>query len=214
MTHTPDNLHRPRQGRPKSSTWMLLVIVALLAALAAAAGTMALWGQKPQWPEAQFVTTGNLEITSTADPIWRETSPDVTTAPREIDPDEFLIRAGDSVTVDYPFETTLVGDNMQGRLHVDWATDTRIPDTVFGHYSIHDEHGNEVTSAPALLGTDTIVDLAPPQEGGETASYTVRVHLDFAGLDDRFGADSVDQLDDLGDFAVELHQVRPGDETP
>lgn len=214
MIHTPDNLHRPRQSRPKSGTWVLLVIAALLAAFAAAAGTMALWNQEPAWPEAQFVKTGDLEIASTGEPIWHETSPDVTTAPRQIDPDEFLIRAGDSVTVDFPFETTLIGDNMQGKLSVDWATDTRIPDSVFGHYSIHDEYGTELISSPIVLGSDTVFNMTPPDDGSQTASYTVRVHLDFAGLDDRFGADSVDQLNDLGDFAVELHQVRPGDETP
>ena len=214
MRHAQDNLHRPRRAQPTSRTWLLLVIVALLAALAAAAGTLAFWGQQPAWPQAQFVSSGNLKISSSGEPVWRETSPDVTTEPREIDPDEFLIRAGDSVAVDFPFETTLVGDNMQGKLNVDWAADTGIPDTVFGHYSILDEHHKELTSSPTLLGADTVFDMTPPDDGSDTASYTVRVHLDFAGLDDRFGADSVDQLDDLGDFAIELQQVRPGDETP
>ena len=213
MSHSGNNLHRPRRRRLTSRPWVILASVALVAGVIAAAGTFAMWNQAPAWPQAQFVAAGNLTVSPAGDPVWRETSPDVTTAPRVIDPEEFLIRAGDSVAVDSPFETTLAGENMRGKLRVDWDADTRIPDAVFGRYTVFDDHGTELIDATTILGGETTFDLAPPEDGSDTARYTLRVHLDFADLDDRFGADSVDQLADLGDFMIELNQARPGDET-
>lgn len=212
MTHPKETSHQPRRRRADSTSWMLWATLAVVAALGAAAGTMALWNETSAWPEAHFVTSGDLSVTATGDPVWHETSSDVTSEPRVIDPEAFLIRAGDSVSADFPFETTLTGDNMAAELSVDWDTDTRIPDSVSGRYSIFDEQGTELTSSATVLGDETVLDLTPPAGADQTAAYTVQVHLDFAGLDDRFGADSVDQLDDLGDLTIELHQVRPGDE--
>src|SRR5690625_5588738 len=164
--------------------------------------------------DALPISSGNLKVNATDEPVWRETSADVSTAPRIVDPDEFLIRAGDSVAVDFPFETELAGKNMQAKLSVDWVSDTRIPDSVFGRYTILHEHGEELSGAAIGLGGGTLVELTAPQEGKAITSYTVQVQLDFAGLDERFGADSVDQLGDLGDLSIELHQARPGEETP
>src|SRR5690625_2335466 len=213
MRHAADNTFRPRRRR-SSTTWIVFITIAAVAAVAAGLGTFALWNQQPAWPQAQFVTSGNLKVNATDEPVWRETSADVSTAPRIVDPDEFLIRAGDSVAVDFPFETELAGKNMQAKLSVDWVSDTRIPDSVFGRYTILDEHGEELSGAAIGLGEETLVELTAPQEGKAITSYTVQVQLDFAGLDERFGADSVDQLGDLGDLSIELHQARPGEETP
>jgi len=215
MSDSMDNLHRPRprRGGLRSRPWLILLLVALIAGIVAAAGTFAVWNQTSAWPQAQFMSSGNLTIEANGDPVWRETSPDVTTAPRLIDPEEFMIRSGDSIAVDFPFKTTLAGENMRGRLRVDWDADTRIPEAVFARYSVLDERGTELISAPTVLGGETVFDLTSLDDGADTASYIVRVHLDLAGLDDRFGEDSVDQLADLGDFMIELNQARPGDET-
>lgn len=214
MSHDPNTSHQRRPRKPRSSGWPLWITLGVLAALGAAAGSFALWNQDVRWPQAHFVTSGDLRVTATDEPVWKETSPDVTTEPRIIDPEEFRIRAGDSVSVDFPFEVELSGENLRSKLLVTWETDTRIPDAVFGRYSIYDEHGSELTDSATALGTETELELTPAQSDSDSATYTVRVHLDFAGLDDRFGEDSVDQLSDLGDLNVELHQVRPEDETP
>lgn len=213
MRHTRNESHQRGVRKPRSTAWPLWITLAVLATLGAAAGTLALWNQNASWPQAQFVTSGDLRVTATDDPIWKETSPDVTTEPRVIDPNEFLIRSGDSVSVEFPFEVALTGDNMRAKLLVDWDTDTRVPDSVFGRYGVYDAEGNELTEPGAVLGSETELELTQTQLDGDTAAYRVHVELDFAGLDDRFGADSVDQLSDLGDLTVELHQVRPGDET-
>jgi len=212
MRHAAEHPSRPRRRRSSSPAWLVFFAIAAVAAVAAGIGTFALWNQEPAWPQAKFVTSGNLKVTATGEPVWRETSADVTTSPRVVDPDEFLIRAGDSVAVDFPFETELAGKNMQAQLSVDWAAETRVPDSVFGRYTILNEHGEELGSTAAGLGEQTLIELTPPEDGSATTSYTVQVQLDFAGLDDRFGADSVDQLEDLGDLTIELHQARPGDE--
>ena len=204
---------QPRDPKPRSSAWPLWITLGVLAALGAAAGSFALWNQETAWPQAHFMTSGDLRVTETGNPMWKETSPDVTTAPRAIDPAEFHIRAGDSVSVDFPFEVILSGDTIRGKLLVDWESDTRIPDAVFGRYSVYDQNGTELTGSATVLGAATEFDLTPSESGSDTASYTLQVHFDFAGLDDRFGTDSVDQLSDLGDLTAELHQVRPSDET-
>jgi hypothetical protein len=157
----------------------------------------------PAWPEAEFVASGQFEITATSDPVWREASATMATAPRVIDPETFQIHSGDSVQVDYPFEMTLPRESTTGTLRVEWMADTGTPDTVIGLYSIHDDQGHDLTGAMTTLGSEMQVEFPRPDDG-VTGSYVVRIYLDFAGLDDRFGSSSVDQLTDLGDFTVEL----------
>ena len=184
-------------------SWLLPLGVAVLAGLGAAGGTFALWSDHDR-SEAQMVSSGQLKVTSRGTPTWQETSPDVSTVPREIDPATFLVRPGDAVAVAIPFETAVRGDNLNTELRVDWSDETGVPDGVTGTYTLVDSNGNSLHEKPMKLGQ--AVEFAA-HDGGH---YSVEVDLDFAELDNRFGADAADPLSELGNFDIAVHQVRSG----
>lgn len=188
----------------------LLAGTALLAGLTAAGGTFALW-HADTGPDGVQITAGDLDISDGGGAVWQETSADVADAPHTIDPETFLVRQGDTVEVTYQLSTHLQGDNMLGQLEVGWSDPATLPTGVSGSYTVYDATGAALAPATAL-GTAT--ELADQQletdDAGRTDDFTLVVSLDFAGLDDRFGAGSTPQLADLGWFDVELHQVRTG----
>lgn len=183
--------------------WLVPLGVAVLAGLGAAGGTFALWNAQDT-TEAHLVASGDLEVTGLGDPQWQETSPDVSTAPREIDPATFLVRPGDAVAVTIPFETTLRGDNLATELSVDWSADSTVPAGVTGTYTLVNAQGNDPVAKPVALGQ--AIDF-PAENGGH---YEVQVELNFAKITNRIGADEVDPLSDLGDFDIHVQQVRTG----
>ena len=190
--------------RRRNRLWFRWLVLVGLIGVVIAATTFVWQDPDPAWPEAEFVASGQFEITATSDPVWREASATMATAPRVIDPETFQIHSGDSVQVDYPFEMALPRESTTGTLRVEWMADTGTPDTVIGLYSIHDDQGHDLTGAMTTLGSEMQVEFPRPDDG-VTGSYVVRIYLDFAGLDDRVGTTSLDQLDDLGDFTVELY---------
>ena len=189
----------------------LLAGTALVAGLTAAGGTFALWtadsGRDPV-----TITAGDLQIEAGGEAVWTETSADVAAAPHPIDPETFLVRQGDTIRVSYAFTTHVQGENMLGQIEVDWADAPDLPSGVTGTYTLQDAASTELATAD--LGTAVTLDDAAHQlaadDAGRTDTYTLAIDLDFADLDDRFGADSPMQLADLGIFDVELHQVRTG----
>lgn len=182
--------------------WLVPLSVALTAGLVAAGGTFALWHDSDA-TDAQLVSSGDLKVSSLEKPVWHETSPDVSSTPRIIQPDTFLVRPGDTLAVAIPFETTLRGDNLATELRVDWADGTSVPPGVTGTYMLLDTNDTPLLEAPLKLGEAT--DFAAV-DGGQ---YQVRVDLDFSEMNTRFGADDVDPLGEYGSFDVEIHQVRP-----
>ena len=183
--------------------WLLPIGVAVLAGLGAAGGTFALWSDQDT-TEARMVSSGELNVTSRGVPTWQETSTDVADAPQEIDPATFLVRPGDSVAVAIPFATSLRGDNLDTELRVDWSTESAAPDGVTGTYTLVDAQGNPLQEKPLELGQ--AMEFAAVHDG----QYTVEVDLDFAGLENRFGAETADPVRELGNFDIAVHQVRPG----
>src|SRR5699024_10006366 len=107
-----------RESSAMSSRWRVpaLAGAARLAGLATGGGTFAVWNTGSAVPQA-VVTSGNLDIRAEST-TWTGTSGDVRAAPHTIDPEEFLVRAGDTVAVRYEFSTQLQGDNMLGQLAV------------------------------------------------------------------------------------------------
>ncbi len=191
----------------------LLAGTALLAGLTAAGGTFALWTAQTGLAGAT-ITAGDLDIQAVGDPVWEETSADVVGAGAHlIDPQNFLVRQGDTFDVTYHFTTHLQGDNMLGQLEVDWSDAADLPPGVTGTYSVLDATGTPLGS-PTALGAELRLDDTTQQldtdDAGRTDHFTLVISLDFADLDDRFGAGSDVQLADLGTFDVELHQVRTG----
>ena len=188
----------------------LLAGTALVAGLTAAGGTFALWSAE-SGRDAVTITAGDLDIDA-GEAVWTETSSDVAAAPHTIDPETFLVRQGDTIQVSYQFTTHLQGENMLGQIEVDWADAPDLPSGVSGSYTLRDASSTEL--ATAALGTATALDDAAHQlaadDAGRADTYTLTIALDFAGLPDRFGADSPVQVADLGTFDVELHQVRTG----
>ncbi|WP_147915467.1 hypothetical protein [Ruania zhangjianzhongii] len=189
----------------------LLAGAALLAGMVAGGGTFALWNTEATTP-ANIITNGNLDIEA-GDIRWDETSADVASPQTDLDPADFLVRQGDTIQVSYEFTTHLQGDNMLGQIEVDWADAPALPSGVSGSYQLNDSAGAELATAP--LGTVVRLDDAAQQldadDAGRADTYTLTIDLDFADLDDRFGADSAAALADLGTFDVELHQVRTGE---
>lgn len=190
----------------------LLAGTALVAGLTAAGGTFALW-TADSGPGAVTITAGDLDIEPHGEAVWTETSADVATAPRTIDPTTFLVRQGDTVEVAYGFTTYLQGDNLVGQLEVDFSDPASLPGGVSASYTVYDA-AEQPLAPPAVLGTATTFDDPSQQlaadDSGRTDSYTLVISLDFTGMADRFSAESAVQLTDLGGFDVELHQVRTG----
>lgn len=191
----------PNDDGAAQRNWLLPIGVAVLAGIGAAGGTFALWSDHDT-AQAQFVSSGDLKISSLSAPTWHETSPDVTATPRVIDPATFLLRPGDSITVAIPFETTLRGDNLHTELSVDWSAESGLPHGVTGTYTLVDSRGNPLHKTPVELGE--AMEFAA-HDGGH---YAVEVELDLTEVDTRFGAESPDPLSELGNFDVAVHQVR------
>lgn len=192
----------PHDDDPAQFGWFVPIGVAVLAGIGAAGGTFALWNDHGT-TQAQLVSSGDLNISSLSAPTWYETSPDVTTVPREIDPATFLLRPGDSVAVTIPFETSLRGDNLRTELSVEWSAESTLPHGVTGTYTLVDRRGNPLHETPVELGE--AIEFAA-HDGGH---YAVEVELDLAEVETRFGAESPDPVSELGNFDVAVHQVRP-----
>lgn len=183
------------------SKWRLplLATAALAAGAALGGGTLALWNSTASG-SAATVVAGNLDISS-ADVTWAETSEDVDSPQAGT----FLVRQGDTATAVFPFQAVLDGDNLAANIGVDWRVAPSLPAGVTGDYVVLDADENEVASG--VLGASNAA-LARVTAGGD---YELQVTLDFAGLDDRFGADSTVQTADLGEFDVTLTQIRSGE---
>lgn len=203
--------------------WPLPVMAAaaLVAGAGAAGGTFALWNGTAGTDPAVIVA-GDLDISADdgENPRWQETSPDVETSPRDIDPETFLVRQGDTVRADYEFAIELEGDNMRADLRLDWRQSPDLPEGVSGTFALLDEHEEPVldeNDAPVSgdIPTDgtASVDLGVFDFDGQAGSeaFILSVALDFAGLEDRFGEGSDPQVADLGEFTVGLEQIREGD---
>lgn len=189
--------------------WRLPVLAAAGLAIGAAAGggTFALWNGGGDVAGAT-ITAGDLDA-SAQSATWWETSPDVEAATHEIVPDEFLIRPGDTTRTDFGFAVTSDGDNMRAAIGIAWTTAPDLPAGVTGTYTLLDAAEAPVSTA-VPLGQDT-ADLGVITTTA-SAEYTIRVDLDFTGASDRFGPTSAVQTADLGEFAVDLTQVRTGGE--
>lgn len=203
-----------------STRWRVpaLAGVALLAGLATGGGTFALWTAGSAVPNV-VVSSGNLDI-ETAGTTWTETSADVEAAPHTIDPNDFLVREGDTVEVRYEFTTHLQGDNMLGELSVDWDEGApSLPTNVTGTYAVYRVQGGadaaltDVTNPPTLGDTVTLDGNSQQIDAGDagrTDTFAVVVELDFTGMPDRFDAGSTVQTADLGQLQVTLEQTRTG----
>ncbi|MDN6175547.1 MAG: hypothetical protein L0J17_09165 [Brevibacterium sp.] len=194
---------------------LVLGAVVLVTAMAVGGGTAAVWTTASDAPDTT-ITAGNLDITA-GERMWTETSTDVANPGATIDPAAFLIRRGDAVTMSQPFTTTLQGDNMIGKVSVDWSDPSTIPNGVSASYDIYDASGQTVGSTRNLgesLNLDETEELLLTDDDGRVDDFTVTVSLDFAGLSDRFSDDSTTQLTDLGKFTIRLDQVRTGGGQP
>lgn len=185
----------------------LLAAAALAAGAAVGGGTFALWSPADT-ADGGTITAGDLDVEAEST-VWRETSEDVAAAPRVIDPDEFLVRPGDTVTAEFPVTVTLEGENMRAEIGAEWAGPPEVPAGVTGTYQLRDDDGDMVGEALDLEQDGTLLDAAEPSAGLET-SYTLHVALDFSGLDDRFGEGSPTQTVDLDELQVTVDQIRSG----
>lgn len=187
-----------------------LVATALLAAAAGATGTAALWSSGEPTPLARL-TAGDLDIELLRTAEWLETSADVASAPRLIDPTEFLARPGDAVTVSQDFTTELQGDNLVGLLSASWATDPALPSGTTATYTVRDAEGAAVaTDVP--VGTQTVIERLDADDDGRSDVFTLEVTIEWSQeMADRVGVDAAPQVVDLGDIVLGLEQTRTGE---
>ena len=187
-----------------------VVATAVLAAAAGATGTAALWSSGEPTPLARL-TAGDLDIELLGTPEWRETSADVTTTPRTIDPTAFLARPGDSVTVRQDVTTELQGDNLVGLLSASWATNPALPEGTTATYTVRDAGGFPV-AADVPVGTRAFLGRLDADDDGRADVFTLEVTIAWAeDMPDRVGADAAPQVVDLGDFVLSLDQTRTGE---
>lgn len=185
----------------------MLAAAALAAGAAAGGGTLALWNGGDPVPAATIVA-GDLAAEAGA-VTWTETSPDVSAAPHTVDPEDFLVRRGDTFTADYDFTIALDGDNMRAAIDVSWNDSPDLPAGATGSFSLLDGSGAVLASGLTIGDDQEVVADIDPSPTMET-DYTLRFELDFGGIDDRFGAASAAQVADLGEIAVSLRQIRTG----
>lgn len=189
--------------------WRMPILTAavLIVGTAAGGGTMALWKTAGQAAPATIIA-GDLDVTA-GETTWTETSPDVKNTGRTIDPETFLVRQGDTVEMSQDFTTRIAGDNMTAQINVAWVDPAQLPDGVSANYEVRDAAGKRL-GEPAPLGTAITLDedRLSTDDAGREDEFSVAVSLDFAGLDDRFGAESPVQVADLGRFSLSLDQVR------
>ncbi|WP_120003238.1 hypothetical protein [Nesterenkonia muleiensis] len=206
----------------RTRRWPLpaLAAAALVAGAGAAGGTFALWNGTSGTDQAVIVAGAlDISVDDGENPRWYETSPDVDSTPRDIDPEEFLVRQGDTVGAGYEFAIELDGDNMRADLRLDWLRSPDLPEGVSGSYELLDADGEPVLDENGMpVSGDlpdgaTSVDLGVLDFDGQARSegFILSLALDFDDLEDRFGSESEPQVVDLGDFSVGLEQIREGD---
>ena len=206
----------------RTRRWPLptLAAAALVAGAGAAGGTFALWNGTAGTDQAVIVA-GDLDISADdgENPRWYETSPDVDNTPQDLDPEEFLVRQGDTVGADYEFAIELDGDNMHADLQLDWLRSPDLPEGISGSYELLDADGEPALDEKGTPVSGDLPDGAASVDLGVfdfdgqagSAGFILSVTLDFDDLEDRFGPESEPQVADLGDFRVGLEQIREGD---
>lgn len=194
---------------------IVLGATVLVTAMAVGGGTAAVWKTAAGTADTT-INAGNLDITA-GERTWKQTSTDVANPGTTIDPATFLIRQGDTVTMSQTFTTALHGDNMIGKVSVDWSDPSSIPEGVGATYDIRDSSGHAVGGIRELgqpLNLDQTDELLVTDDDGRDDDFTIAVALDFSELSDRFSADSTAQLSDLGNFTIQLDQVRTDEGKP
>lgn len=192
---------------------MLLVAAAgLLAGAVGAGGTAALWVSDGTSPLGQLVA-GNLEVDLLGAATWQETSADVATAPRTIDPATFLARPGDTVTVEQRFTTELRGANMSGVLRVARDGGPQLPAGVFATYTVRDAADVAVVE-DVPLGTPATLPALDTDDDGRSDTFVLEVAIDLTrATADRVGPTAATQVADIGALVLTLDQVRNGEGT-
>lgn len=177
-------------------------------ALGVAAGSTsyALWNADDSMASAKIVS-GNLSLSPAGKTVWTETSPEKTTyRGTEIIPSEFLATPGDTFSITQSFTSTLEGENMLGKIGVNWSKPKQqaaLPEGVTATYTLKNASGFSTLSTE--LGEPTTVDNLPV--GSNT--WTVTVNLVLADSKaDRFK--DLAELAKLGTIVVDLDQVRTG----
>lgn len=214
--------HKENRVLNSARKWRLPVMAgaALVAGLVTAGGSFALWNTASSTDQA-VIASGHLDLSSVGDaPLWQVGSARDDSTAEAIAPEEFLVRPGDTTSVDFDFTATLEGDNMRAALGLDWRRAPDLPEGVAGTYALLDAEGKPVLDhggdpVRGTLPSDTtevaLGDFDFERESGSEA-LTLQIALDFADMEDRFGPDSDPQEADLGEFAVVLNQVREGGE--
>ncbi|WP_157981699.1 alternate-type signal peptide domain-containing protein [Protaetiibacter intestinalis] len=163
------------------------------------AGTLAYWNDSAT-TDAGTITAGTLTIDSNDDGAWFQSS----NLDDEIDPNDFLVVPGDSLTYIESFEVGATGDNLEATVSANAAS------------ILKGEWGDQLVTTVTVLDDTTPT---PAVISTVTSAYnerliTVRVVLDFA-FDGDVSSPSTNEVDndtqgevvDLSALAITLTQV-------
>lgn len=187
---------------------------ALGLAVLGAGGSYALWNATDT-QAGGVITSGNLAIELVGDTTWELVCAPSPT-PETIDSATFLAVPGDQIIITQDFQTLLEGDNIAGRVTVDWSAAPSLPAGVSATYVV-DGGALTTPTSPTPLGTSVTVPVSPANLAeGTDATWTVTVTLDYDGskadrvvLPGDLAAEPT-EFSDLGTIELTLDQVRDG----
>lgn len=139
-------------------------------------------------------------------PVWTDISQP--SAPVTIDPDTFLVAAGDTLSHQEHFSLDASGDNLTYELGVDWAQAPNLGDNVTGTYSLIADPG---TSSETVLVRSKPLGSPAALPVARAGQRTFRLDLTLDYLSDGNGV-PVATAGSIytGEIVLSAHQIREG----
>lgn len=180
----------------------LLAAALLATVLLTGMTTNALWTARDS-AAIGVITSGDLDIELVGDIAWTELSADGVPLATIEDPASYRVMPDDRFSLSQQFTTRLDGDNLDGRLTLDWAQANELPPGVQLSYQVLDAAG-----MPVSLGAYTPLGVPVDIEMSDEQSWSFVVEAHFPG-----GRPQVRSATpfELGPLMVHLEQVLPSE---
>ena len=176
-------------------------------------GTVAAWVVTGVPPTPTILSSGTLDLRDeqvlpgTDGAVWMDAS--IPLEPRVIDPETFLVSAGDTLRMGRMFTLDADGDNLEYALRVEWADPADLPAGVTAAFTLtenpKDPPRSTVHADHVPLGTPVTL----PTAGDGDRTFLLDIDLRFAADREDRSPDQV-TLTDIGRIVVVAQQVREG----
>ncbi len=181
--------------------------------LGVGAGTLASWVVTGTPPSATILASGTLDfqdevlVPGTEGTVWMDAS--IPLEPRRIDPETFLVSAGDILRMGRMFTLHADGDNLEYELRVEWADPADLPAGVTATFTLTEDPtdlpGSTIHADHVPLGTPVTL----PVAGDGDRVFLLDLDLHYAADRPDRSPDEV-ELTDIGRVVVSAEQVREG----